>query len=72
MLHSLWMIVNTGSETLRLPADWVAAEPTPIEVPTAGGLVDLRELARKARTDPASVVVDAGDAHPFAVTFVRA
>jgi hypothetical protein len=71
VLHSWWMVVATGSEVMRLPADWVASEALPVEVPTAGGPVDLRELARNLGDGPRTVVVDDGDAGTFTVSFVR-
>jgi hypothetical protein len=71
MLH-LWMTVTTGSDQLRLPADWIESELGPVEVPTPAGLVDLRSLAREANGESrVSVLVDDGENPQFTVTFAR-
>ncbi|MCA9493589.1 MAG: hypothetical protein KC621_26840 [Myxococcales bacterium] len=42
----LWMTIEQGSGAVRMPADWIVREATPVSVPTADGLVDLRDVAR--------------------------
>lgn len=68
----LWMTIERGDGTLRLPADWIVSEATPVEVPTANGPLDLRSLAREALLygrSPAHLADPDGD--PFTVRVVR-
>jgi hypothetical protein len=73
----LWMVVAmdgaSPEEQLRVPADWLVGELSPVEMPTAGGSVDLRDGARAALDGGTwSVYVVDGRSRPFTVTVSRA
>ena len=67
----LWMTIEQGGGAVRMPADWIVREATPVTVPTAEGPVDLRDVAQRVLVGGTGLVeiTDGGPAYVVRLGF---